>query len=447
MQQSRPIPDSTERVPVYTSHQARQAHSGEVRVGVAQWIGSRERQEDAFAVLDSPDPAIPEPTAILAIVADGMGGMEHGDAASHTAIATFLRSWQRDGSMDLAPQSLSKALSAANAKVCGLAKSMGCLGEMGCTLVAASIHADALHWIAVGDSDLLLVRDGDITVLNTPHTYAEELDSRVARGEISNCTALTDSQRTALTSFLGLDPLPFADRTLRPFPLLPGDCILIASDGIRNALSESEILAIHRQWFVSANGQPQSLAEHLVTAVQGKMLPGQDNTTVIAIAISTPSPELVGTPSWSAAPEQERRHVEQAEAGIRAGTPILATGWRTSANAEVGRSRLYSSILARLLAVVVGAGLILLGLYFAPHRKGSSEIPRGTESKAGAANATGSVNENAPEAETPTDANVTPETDGRNGAVGEERPSPLSPTPGAAIPAKSEALPERRERK
>lgn len=447
MQQSRPIPDSTERLQVYTSRQARQAHSGEVTVGVAQWIGSRERQEDAFAILDSPDPAIPEPTAVLAIVADGMGGMAHGDAASHTAIATFLRSWKCDGSKNLASQSLSKALSAANANVCELAKSMGCLGEMGCTLVAASIYADALYWIAVGDSDLLLVRDGDITMLNTPHTYAEELDSRVARGELSSRTALTDSQRTALTSFVGLDPLPLADRTLRPFPLLPGDCILIASDGIRNALSESEILAIHRQWIVSANGRPQSLADHLVTAVQGKMLPGQDNTTVIAIAISTPSPELVGAPSWSAAPEQERRHAEEAETGSRASVQVSEKVWGTSAKAAARRSRLHSSILARLLAVVVGAGLILLGLYFAPHRKGSSEIPRGTESKTGAANATGSVNENASEAETPTDANVTPETDGRNGAVGGERPSPLSPALDAAIPAKSEALPEQKERK
>ena len=414
-------------------------------------MGSRERQEDAFAVLDSTDPAMHEHTEVLAIVADGMGGMAHGDAASHTATAAFLKAWKPGEAGNLIPQALHEALHTANADVCATARSLGCLGEMGCTLVAASIRTGAMHWIAVGDSDLLLVRDGSITTLNTPHTYAEELESRAMRGELSENAALSDNQRTALTSFLGLDPLPFTDRTFHPFPLRPGDCVLIASDGLRNAVAEDDIVAIHHDWLGAGNGQPQDLAERLITAVQNKALPGQDNTTVIAVTISTPTPEATATPSRNDALERDPLHVERAEGDIRASVPILATVWRPSASSETRRSHLRLSILARLLAIVVGAGLIFLGIYFAPHRGDVPEAPSDSESKTNVASdsaiSAGSPSVVIPEAGRPGGGNVEQEGGGRERTPGAQRPSPLSPAPEAAIPAKSELPPGRKERK
>ena len=71
---------------------------------------------------------------------------------------------------------------------------------MGCTLVAALFFRDRCEWLSVGDSLILLIRDGDLRRVNPLHVYANELDERVRQGELSEEAAREDPERAALTS-------------------------------------------------------------------------------------------------------------------------------------------------------------------------------------------------------------------------------------------------------
>ena len=74
------------------AYEAEEEYSEEIRiqVGNIQGVGDREQQEDSFAVLNSSDPERQRSQGLLAMVADGMGGMADGKAASQLAVDVLL---------------------------------------------------------------------------------------------------------------------------------------------------------------------------------------------------------------------------------------------------------------------------------------------------------------------------------------------------------------------
>ena len=76
---------------------------------------------------------------------------------------------------------------------------------------------------------------------------------------------------------MGIDCLEEVDQSLRPLPLLPGDVILLCSDGISGILSPAELLE-------AMSLEPDAGCALLETMVREKDLPEQDNYTGILIA-------------------------------------------------------------------------------------------------------------------------------------------------------------------
>ena len=74
-----------------------------------------------------------------------------------------------------------------------------------------------------------------------------------------------------------LGPLKTFLQSLRPLPLLPGDVILLCSDGISGILSPAELLE-------AMSLEPDAGCALLETMVREKDLPEQDNYTGILIA-------------------------------------------------------------------------------------------------------------------------------------------------------------------
>jgi hypothetical protein len=128
----------------------------------------------------------------------------------------------------------------------------------------------------VGDSSLFLLRNGQLARLNILHRYADELDERVSRGDLSEEEAASDPKRHMLMSYLGLPNLPKVDCPDLPQELLPGDRVILASDGLSDALSVNEIAAI-----AAIAKDPNQCAEALVRCVHEKACQPQDNTTVV----------------------------------------------------------------------------------------------------------------------------------------------------------------------
>jgi protein phosphatase len=205
--------------------------------------------------------------------------MAHGDRASHTAVDAFVEAYLRKSPKDTIPAALDRALHAANDQVVEEARKLNLVEEMGTTLVAAVIREDELHYISVGDSGLFHARSGQIRTMNRPHVFANYLDQAAEQGTITHHSAQTHPGRDLLTSFVGAQMLEEIDRSHRTAHLLPGDVILLASDGLFNTLSMEEIGAA-----VGQGGD--GLAERLVAQTLAAENPMQDNVTILTLALT-----------------------------------------------------------------------------------------------------------------------------------------------------------------
>src|SRR5680860_518743 len=132
------------------------------RVAVRSDVGQRERQEDSsnFWRADDDPAARDDAIEALAVVADGMGGHAGGDVAGRLACDVFLETFLEDGGR--IRDALLVALEASNTAISEEVEECPDLDGMGCTIIAACLTRNELHWISVGDSLLLLFRDGQL---------------------------------------------------------------------------------------------------------------------------------------------------------------------------------------------------------------------------------------------------------------------------------------------
>jgi len=132
-----------------------------------QHIGARNNQEDSFAFSDLSNEIDVSARGILAVVADGMGGLAQGKKASQTAVAIFLKEYMEKKEEVSICNFLERALIRSNTAVYDLAYSEGKEIELGTTIVASLIYNGKLYWTSVGDSRIYHFRNGNITQLTT----------------------------------------------------------------------------------------------------------------------------------------------------------------------------------------------------------------------------------------------------------------------------------------
>lgn len=241
----------------------------------ASTVGTRERQEDDWGI--DHEPATLEGNAtLLAVLADGMGGMPNGDVASAIAVRTFLESYaaiQRPSR-----DRLRHALAHANREVGIAAESDPTLAGMGTTLIAALFFADRCQWLSIGDSLILHCRNGHVRRINPLHIYANVLDDQVRYGKITPSQAANDPDREALTSVVqGTALVEVAQGCLE---LHAGDMLMLASDGLAT-LRQEEIGSICCAADIS--NRAEDIANAMIRRVNSHALGGQDNATVVVV--------------------------------------------------------------------------------------------------------------------------------------------------------------------
>ena len=75
----------------------------------AQHIGARHYQQDSIGLADPEDHAFLAHGGFLAVLCDGMGGMEHGDVASQTAVRAILDAYAQKLPTESIPAALERA--------------------------------------------------------------------------------------------------------------------------------------------------------------------------------------------------------------------------------------------------------------------------------------------------------------------------------------------------
>src|SRR6266576_50021 len=159
----------------------------------------RENNEDSFGYWEPDDDQQFLRKGRLAIVADGMGGYEGGQEASHLAVQT-VSEFYRDQDGDDPQRLLNESLQTAHERVRQHGFAHPRLRGMGTTCTAIALIGYALRYVHVGDTRLYLVRDGQITQMTRDHSYVGRL---VESGVISREEAEKHPQRNILTAALG----------------------------------------------------------------------------------------------------------------------------------------------------------------------------------------------------------------------------------------------------
>ena len=248
-----------------------------IHVGSASDIGSRSYQQDTAKVADDYVYAVSQ--KMIAIMCDGMGGLQGGEKASALCAELLYQAFLQVDVSDNVPQFMRTMVSMLDKEVCALTDENGAPLKAGTTLACAVLIGKELYWVSVGDSRIYLLRDGNMICLTQDHNFKMILDERVKKGLITQEAADTHPKREALVSFIGIGGPQYIDCNEKPLLLSGGDCILICSDGLYRTMREDEILSI----VTSAGDDMQSAASMLTDAAIAKRNRNQDNTSAIVM--------------------------------------------------------------------------------------------------------------------------------------------------------------------
>lgn len=221
--------------------------------------------------------------AVLAVLCDGMGGLEKGEVASASVIRRFAR-WFRQELPALLKKGQKKreagVLAAWTAILEQEAEAIGAYGRrhgiaVGTTATAMLFAGGVYYIVHVGDGRVYEL-DGGIRQLTRDQTLAER---EVEQGRLTKEEAESDSRRNVLLQSIGAGgrPVPaFIRGTVRK-----GGVYLLCSDGFRHEISKEELM---QAFCPSAMAREADLKMACVRMTEVDKARGEtDNISVIAI--------------------------------------------------------------------------------------------------------------------------------------------------------------------
>jgi serine/threonine protein phosphatase PrpC len=182
----------------------------------------------------------------LLVVADGMGGHNAGEVASHLAVETVIAFIEQsrdakdltwpfglDPLRSMESNRMATAVKLANRRVHRESLDHSAFSGMGTTLVAILLSDDRAVLASVGDSRIYRWRDAGVEQLTRDDTW---LSALLAAGSEYDSPVASHPMRHVLTSVVGVnDELT---PTLREEMLQRGDRFLLCSDGVHGHVDE-----------------------------------------------------------------------------------------------------------------------------------------------------------------------------------------------------------------
>jgi protein phosphatase len=218
----------------------------------------------------------------LLVVADGMGGMAGGELASGIVVETI--SWYiartmpwffryQDGREQELENELRHAVDACQATITNAANQSS-FRRMGTTLTMAYILWPRVYVVHVGDSRCYLHRGGRLARMTTDHTVAQKaIDEGILTPEQAEGSVLAHTLWNYIGgSGDGVSP------DIYHATLLPGDELLLCTDGLTRHVPEATIATFLRQ-----SPTVQHAVDTLVTAANEAG--GEDNITVVVARV------------------------------------------------------------------------------------------------------------------------------------------------------------------
>lgn len=253
---------TTERIPW---------HAVPPEIGKVHGIGGRDYQQDSLGHTQ-----ILNGSGVLAIVADGMGGLSNGEQVSQQIVMDGL-------GYGAAMTGLSEGnplLGMVRQINTGVNRMLGPerIYKCGSTLISVLIAQDQFHWVSVGDSRIYLYREGFVNQLNTDHDLFQQWMPEILAGTRSYAEAARNPDGRKLTSFIGMGELKYVDYSRQPIDLRQGDRLVLVTDGVYGTVPPEQLADI-----LKANPEVPDAAKVLERRIRDARMPHQDNYTALIL--------------------------------------------------------------------------------------------------------------------------------------------------------------------
>jgi serine/threonine protein phosphatase PrpC len=303
----------------------------------------REKNEDTFFARQTIDKRF-----IVASVIDGVGGYEGGDIAAGIARSVIMEGLETLSENVI--EDLRHVIITANAEINTKKKETGVHEKMACVLtcVVADIKNNKCWYAHVGDTRMYLLRDHSLVKISKDHSVVGFLEES---GRLSEEEAMRHPRRNEINKALGFEedistPEDFIETGESPF--LPGDILLLCSDGLTDMIGSGPIMKV-----LTSKKNLISKAKALVDAANAAG--GNDNITAV----------LVKNNNW---PKENPEPVtpERRKAEIAAPAPTNETSPEPviSPVKKSNRSRI-----AFLVIILIGLAAVSLTVAFQKNKK------------------------------------------------------------------------------
>ena len=200
--------------------------------------GARPYNQDRLAYSYSKD-------SLLLIIADGMGGHQHGEIAAEMAIKILTEAFQRSAVPFLV--SPNKFLNDHILQIHNTIDSYAIANDMEdsprTTIVAAVLQHGELYCAHVGDSRLYHFRNGKLMHRTEDHSVIQML---YRKGLIKFEELETHPEKNKIYNCLGGEKMPMIE-IMPSHELLDGDTVLLCTDGLWSAMTDAELNKIFHE--------------------------------------------------------------------------------------------------------------------------------------------------------------------------------------------------------
>lgn len=238
--------------------------------------------QDSFGVLEA---ETDKGTVLMAVLCDGMGGLEKGEVASATLIKVFEKWFQEelpvflsaDNPVEEIRYSWERIIKTQNQNIAEYGRKYHI--QLGSTLTAVLFLEDGNYLIGhVGDSRAYVIRSEGLEILTVDQTVVAH---EVRLGKLTPEQAKADPRRNVLLQCIG------ASRIVEPDFITGqakrGECYMLCSDGFRHEISADEI---QKAFAPEANTDENVMKENIRSLIERNMERGErDNISAVLLKL------------------------------------------------------------------------------------------------------------------------------------------------------------------
>jgi serine/threonine protein phosphatase PrpC len=252
----------------------------EIEAGTGQHIGDRSEQQDRVALFAAPK----APGYMLAVIADGMGGLSGGALAAEQVVRTAQQIFERFSPLTDDPEAILHTIASEADTVIKLSAMSSDKKPHSTVALLIITPQNSGIWAHVGDSRLYYFDGPNCMKRTVDHTYLERLK---AENKLDEAKAKDPLLANLLVNVLGNSNNAFKLSLNRRDNLKTGDSFLLCTDGLWSYFSDAELGA------AIAMNSPRKASEMLIANARKRAAGSKaDNCTLAIVKLVKPAKEI-----------------------------------------------------------------------------------------------------------------------------------------------------------